>query len=329
MKRGKKIALLTAGILIALGAVLGMSAVLLGDINATDVNTVQMAEGITPVKEDFRHISVDTDACNVSLLPAPDGITRVEWWYPDRGMSINVQVEGDTLHISSEYIWTKWYERIQFGFGLEELRILVYLSEEEYGNLTITSASGDLNVPDAFTFESARLTSASGDVTFRGTVEGELSAMSTSGDVTLQGCRPQSLSAATTSGTLSLSGLDVREDMTLETTSGDLGLDNVACRELTANSSSGTIQCQDVLARGPIRMDTASGEIRLTHCDASSLVLSSSSGDISGTLRTEKIYLAHSDSGNVEVPHSTTGGSCEINTSSGDIHFAEFGGITG
>jgi hypothetical protein len=31
----------------------------------------------------------------------------------------------------------------------------------------------------------------------------------------------------------------------------------------------------------------------------------------------------------VEVPRTTTGGLCEIHTSSGNIHFEEFGGITG
>ena len=42
-------------------------------------------------------------------------------------------------------------------------------------------------------------------------------------------------------------------------------------------------------------------------------------GDIEGTLLTDKIFMAESDIGEVDVPKTTSGGRCEINTNTGDI----------
>ena len=40
---------------------------------------------------------------------------------------------------------------------------------------------------------------------------------------------------------------------------------------------------------------------------------------MTGTLRSEKVFLVESDTGSIEVPKTTTGGRCEIRTDTGDI----------
>jgi DUF4097 and DUF4098 domain-containing protein YvlB len=65
---------------------------------------------------------------------------------------------------------------------------------------------------------------------------------------------------------------------------------------------------------------TSTGNIRLEDCDAETLTLKSDTGSIKGNLLTSKDFYASSDLGKVTVPHSTTGGRCEIETDTGDIN---------
>ncbi len=68
-----------------------------------------------------------------------------------------------------------------------------------------------------------------------------------------------------------------------------------------------------------LTINNSSGGMELEKCDAGNLKLEATSGNIEGTLLSEKTFLADATSGNVEVPRTTTGGRCEVATSSGDI----------
>ena len=334
MRRGKKIALWAAGILIVLGVILGMGAVLLGDLTLEDMNAQELVTETVTITEEFRNISINDSFSNIYFLPSEDGACKVVY-HRLKQVTYTAEVEGETLTILGED-GRKWYEMIWFGSGSVwgELEMAVYLPETRYEDLTITSGGGDLNIPSSFVFDVALLVSASGDVTFRGGAERSLTLQTASGDILAENVRAETIQAATASGTVTFNTVTVGENLVLDSSSGDLDLTNVECGELTANSASGTLDCTGMLVMGTLRMDTASGDIRLMDCDASTLYLTSSSGDITGTLRTDKVYQAHSDSGEVEVPFSTVGGLCEIHSSSGNIWFTEdgvrgFGGTNG
>ena len=42
-------------------------------------------------------------------------------------------------------------------------------------------------------------------------------------------------------------------------------------------------------------------------------------GDVKGSLLSEKIFIPTTDTGDVDVPKTVTGGRCEITTDTGDI----------
>ena len=329
MRRGKKIALLVAVLLVVLGAALGVGAALFGDLTLEGLDAQELVTETIPITEDFRNISINDSFSDIYFLPSEDGTCKLVFTRLT-DVTYTAGVEGDTLTITGED-GRKWYEMIQFGSGSSwgDLEMVVYLPETQYRDLTITSGAGDLNIPSNFVLDFVLLVSASGDVTFRSGVEKMVTLQTASGDILVENVRADSLTANTASGTITLNQVTVGENLVLDSTSGDLDLTGVACGELTANTSSGEMACRDVLAERTIQMDSASGEIRLVDCDASSLVLTSSSGDITGTLLTPKIYQAYSDSGNAKVPDSTQGGPCEIHTSSGDIHFIEHSGTAG
>jgi len=59
--------------------------------------------------------------------------------------------------------------------------------------------------------------------------------------------------------------------------------------------------------------------VRLNTCDAESILIKTSTSDVTGTLRSEKVFLVKTSTGKVDVPESGSGGKCEITTSTGDI----------
>lgn len=69
--------------------------------------------------------------------------------------------------------------------------------------------------------------------------------------------------------------------------------------------------------RFSIERDT--GDVRFESCDAGQITVKTSTGDVTGTLRTEKVFLTKRSTGAVDVPESGTGSKCEITTSTGDI----------
>ena len=327
MRKGKKIALLVAVLLVVLGAALGVGAALLGDLTLEGLDAQELVTETIPITEDFQNISINDSFSDIYFLPSEDDTCKLVFTRLT-DVTYTAGVEGDTLAITGED-GRKWYEMIQFGPGWGELEMVVYLPETQYRDLTITSGAGDLNIPSNFVFDFALLTTASGDVIFRGGVEKALTLQTASGDILAENVRAESLTVNTSSGTIALNTVTVGGNLNLDSSSGEMDLTAVECGELIANSSSGEIECSDVLAKISIQMHSDSGELQLIDCDAASLLLTSSSGDITGTLRTPKVFQADSDSGNVNVPHSVSGGLCEIHTSSGNIHFEEFGGIIG
>ena len=70
MRRGKKIALWAAGILIVLGVILGMGAVLLGDLTLEDMNAQELVTETITITEDFRNISINDSFSNIYFLPS-------------------------------------------------------------------------------------------------------------------------------------------------------------------------------------------------------------------------------------------------------------------
>ena len=66
-------------------------------------------------------------------------------------------------------------------------------------------------------------------------------------------------------------------------------------------------------------IERSTGDVTLDGCDAETLWIKTDTGDVTGTLLSDKIFMAQSDTGKVEVPKSTSGGVCEVSTDTGKI----------
>ena len=93
----------------------------------------------------------------------------------------------------------------------------------------------------------------------------------------------------------------------------------VTCKTLTSTGSTGKIALKNVIATDNFYVERSTGDVRLENCDAGEIRIKTSTGDVTGTLRSEKVFLAKTSTGKVRVPDTITGGRCEITTSTGDI----------
>ena len=109
------------------------------------------------------------------------------------------------------------------------------------------------------------------------------------------------------------------ETVKLSATTGKILMNDIACNKLTAKSSTGHIQLKNVIAEESIKVQNTTGGVEFGGCDAADIMINTSTGDVKGTLLSEKIFITDTSTGRVSVPKTTSGGTCEITTSTGDI----------
>lgn len=59
--------------------------------------------------------------------------------------------------------------------------------------------------------------------------------------------------------------------------------------------------------------------MKLDRSDAAEIYVRTDTGDVTGSLLTDKIFFAETDTGDIDVPESVEGGKCKIKTDTGDI----------
>lgn len=337
MSKAKKYAFVLALICIVLGLVLSFLAFSVIGFDVSRLNTMKFETVTYDVSESFSNIRVEGAECDIRLVPSQTDACSVVCTEGDK-IAHTVMVKDDTLTITRTD-QRKWYERIGVYWG--EISITVQLPAGVYGNLYLKSVSGAITVPGGFTFSQAEIHSTSGEIHYAASTDRGLTLKTTSGDLTLSGLSADSLEVRSTSGDVSIHSAKLRGDLTVETVSGEIELERVNAQAASVQSSSGSAELNDVttasqlniktvsgdvelarvIAAAHMNIETTSGEISLDRSDAETLWIKSTSGDVSGSLLTDKLFSTHTTSGDVRVQNSSaSGGTCEITTTSGDIH---------
>ena len=130
--------------------------------------------------------------------------------------------------------------------------------------------------------------------------------------------RSRSLTAQSTSGSVCVETAAL-EALTAETVSGSIALSHVRCGEISVKSTSGRIGLTDAIAEAGLRVKSVSGSIALEDCDGGDVRIQTTSGSVEGTLLSDKLFVADSTSGSINVPLSRGAEKCEITTVSGSI----------
>ena len=173
----------------------------------------------------------------------------------------------------------KWYDHI--NIYTDSPTITVYLPADSYGSLSIDITTGDTVISGEYTFESMDISATTEDV--------ELSGITCSGDITIA------------------------------ITTGDCELTDVNCKNLQFSATTGDLELTRVIAAEALNLNAGTGDISFDRCDAASITAKTTTGDIDGSLLSEKVFSVHNTTGDIDVPQSTAGGTCNLKTTTGDI----------
>lgn len=318
MKKSKKILITVAVILVAVGMICGFCGIYSLGFNFNEISTSDFVTHTYTVEDDFTNIIIEDAESNINFYKSNDDKCRVLCDEREK-VTHTVVNENNTLTVRVKDE-RNWFERINIGFFIADMRVSVYLPKNKYDSLNAASMSGDIDVANEFTFDNAKVGSISGDVSVKADVKQELNISSTSGDVYAENLNLEKFNAESTSGDVIINNISATECINASSVSGEIDLSNVKGKEIFAKTISGGVMLNDTVASQKLKANSTSGEIDLKRCDAKNIVLDTVSGEISGTLLSNKQFITETTSGTVNVPQSVSNEECRITTVSGDIY---------
>jgi DUF4097 and DUF4098 domain-containing protein YvlB len=264
---------------------------------------------------EYQHISVVTSIADVVLVPSDNGKTSVVC-SEEKNVTHSVIVRNGTLMV--ERVDTrKWYEYIGIRFSAP--KITVYLPGKTYGALTVRSNTGKVDIPGVFAFASMNISGNTGDVTSAASVSEHIRIKTTTGNICVEDVSADAMRLSVSTGKVTVSGVKCTGTVAVNVSTGNVAMTDVTCGNLASNGSTGKITLKNVVATGSCVLQRNTGNIRFEDCDAAEIFAETNTGDVTGSLRTEKVFVAQSDTGWIRVPKTSTGGRCEITTNTGNI----------
>ncbi len=297
MNRRAKIWLVTATSLVAIGLIIFTVVMALYNWNFTRLSTVEYETKTYKISEEFSNISINTDTADILFDVSSDGTCKIvcnEY----KKMRYSAEVTDDTLNVSTTDN-RKWYDHI--GINFYSPKVTVYLPKTEYNLLSVKESTGDIEIPKDFKFVSSDISLSTGSVSFSASVEELIKIQTSTGNIGVK-----NISA----GTLDLS-----------VSTGEVSVLDVMCKKILSSGSTGDIYLKNVNATEKISIKRSTGNVRFDGSDATEIFVKTGTGDVGGSLLSEKVFITKTSTGSINVPKTTTGGKCEIITSTGNIIF--------
>lgn len=318
MKRATKLWLLAGIALVVLGMLAFACVMAANQWNFARLSNASYETDTVGISEKFENISIRTDTEELFFRPSEDGKCRVEF-YGDPTKTHSAAVQGGTLTIETADT-KKWHEHALFAIGSS--KVTVFLPQAQYAALTVEEHTGNIAIPGDFAFESVDIAASTGNIECLASCAGRLRIGTDTGDIRLEGIKAGALELSVSTGEVNVCSVECAGDMSLTVTTGKAFLTDLTCRSLTSDGSTGKLTMDRVIAEEIISVERSTGDVKLERCDASELLIKTDTGDVTGTLLSEKVFFAQTDTGKVDVPESINGGKCKITTDTGDIRFA-------
>ena len=245
------------------------------------------------IYEPFDKISIDTDTSDIEFIRAQSKCT-VDF-YQLENAEYSTYISNNTLYISAADS-KSIFDHISF-ISSETVKIKIYLPESFYTSLQINDETGDIVIPNNFSFDSIDISTSTGDVS--------------------DNASAKTIRISNQTGDTSLNNISA-DHITLSCSTGDTILNDVTSEYINSSGSTGDLDLINVNATKTIKAERSTGDITLRNSDANELYLETSTGSVSGSLLSGKTFVTSSSTGNIDVP-SSSGGKCEIKTSTGDI----------
>ena len=122
-----------------------------------------------------------------------------------------------------------------------------------------------------------------------------------------------------TTGKVDARSVTCAGELSLTVSTGKARFTDVTCGKLLSSGDTGNISLVSVVAAESLAIERSTGDVTLESCDGAEILIKTDTGDVTGSLKTEKIFFASSDTGRINVPKTTSGGRCEVTTDTGHI----------
>lgn len=279
MKKSTKIWLVIGAILTVAGLVMFTAVMTAYRWDFAKLSTVQYKTTTYEVTEAFTNVFVSTKTADIVIAPSPNGKCCVQW-HTEEHTNYAVTVQDDTLTIQLiDEQTVKDY--IQYiGIHFGSPKITVYLPEAQYASLAVKASTGSIRIADI--------------------------------------CADK-LDLSVSTGQIAVSDATCTGDITIHVSTGKSHLTDVRCQNLLSQGDTGDITMENVIAADSFTIERTTGDVTFDRCDASEIFVKTDTGDVRGSLLSEKVFIAQTDTGSVTVPRVGSGGMCQINTDTGDI----------
>lgn len=318
MEKRTKRWLAAAASLVLLGLTMVIAVMATYQWDFSKLSTEQYETRTFEIGEEFDSISIRTTVADITFAVSEDGGCKVVC-DESKKTGYSVAVQGGTLTIS-EVDQRNWYDHI--GIFMSTPAVTVYLPDAAYDTLTIRERTGDVEIPKDFRFESMDVLTTTGDVRNHASAAGIMSIETNTGDIHVENVFADTLALSASTGSIRVSGVDCKGDVRITVSTGKTGITDTRCENLMSVGSTGKISLKNVIASETFSIETSTGHVRLDGCDAADIFIGTDTGDVTGTLLSEKVFLAETGTGSLDVPQSITGGRCRITTDTGDIKLA-------
>ena len=297
MNKKRKAGLIIAISLIIAGCIIFVVSLAALDFDFTKFDTKKYETNTYEIDEYFNKLSLNATTAEIVFAASDDENCKVICYEPEK-LKHSVTVKDETLIIKTVDT-QKWYDYI--GISFENPKIMIYLPENrEYTSLLINTDTGNVEIPNNFTFENIEITGGTADVI-------------------CQASASKLIEISTGTGDIEINSAASGEDIYMKTDTGKIRLTDADCRNLKAKSSTGSITIKNTMAMDAFSIKNITGDIIFENSDAAQIFVKTDTGNVMGSLVSEKVFITETKTGDVKVPKTTTGGKCEITTNTGNI----------
>lgn len=302
-------------ILLSVGVLIAVIAFAIAGADMSKLNSLKLVQNAYNISEDFDNISIEADIENINFALSDDKSCKV-LCYEEEDYTHNVRVQNNTLMITKPDR-NKWY--LNYYFVTETPEITVYLPENYYKSLKIDSDTGDNYIPNGFSFDSISVSLSTGNITCLASANKNVDIETDTGNISLSDMNSENVKIISDTGEIEINNANLSGKLYIEEDTGSVKMQNISCNELAWNANTGEIAMTDVIAANDFKLESDTGDIEFNSCDAETIFAESSTGNIYGTLLKEMVIIAESDTGDINIPKTFSGGRCELITDTGDI----------
>ncbi len=262
MKKGFIIA---AIVLISVGILLFTGALIAADFDYSKLGGTKHVTNTYALEGEFDNIDISVDEADVIFMPVDEGGARAVCVEREK-VRHTVEVENGTLRIRSV---DRRNPFDHLSFFSKSLSITVYLPRNDFDNISIRTATGDVRF-DSLTANEIKLKTSTGDIRVSSVdCAGTVSATVSTGDIRFTGlnckldnCYAAVIAVKTSTGDVRFEDSDA-EKLTVRTSTGDVIGTLRTAKVFTVNTSTGDVSVPHSSEGGSCEIKTSTGDIRI------------------------------------------------------------------